>query len=67
MKVLPEKTSKLKCEIVHASLDNPPNYVAISYAWGDGVATKSLVLEGATISVAASLHDALKAVRKKRP
>ncbi|KAH7359911.1 heterokaryon incompatibility protein-domain-containing protein [Pyrenochaeta sp. MPI-SDFR-AT-0127] len=65
VKILPERTSKLKCEILHASLEHPPSYVAISYAWGDGVDTRRLVMGGVTISVAASLHGALKAVRQK--
>jgi hypothetical protein len=74
---------KLKCEIIHVSLENEPVYTAISvshycslkapanteltkYAWGDGVDTRPLVLEGATIPVAVSLHDALRAVRRKK-
>ncbi|KAF1851755.1 HET-domain-containing protein [Cucurbitaria berberidis CBS 394.84] len=65
VRVLPQRTSKLKCEILHASLEHPPEYVAISYAWGDGVDTKRLVLGGVTIPVAASLHGALNAVRDK--
>jgi hypothetical protein len=66
IRILPERMSKLKCEIVHRSLEVPPDYVAISYAWGDGVDTKPLVLQGATIPVAASLYDALKAIRQKK-
>jgi hypothetical protein len=66
IRVLPERMSKLKCEIVHRSLEDPPDYIAISYAWGDGVDTKPLVLQGATIPVAASLYDALKAIRQKK-
>jgi hypothetical protein len=66
IRILPERMSKLKCEIVHQSLKDPPDYVAISYAWGDGVDTKPLVLQGATIPVAASLYDALKAIRQKK-
>ncbi|CAO2651232.1 Nn.00g095290.m01.CDS01 [Neocucurbitaria sp. VM-36] len=65
VRVLPQRTSKLKCEILHASLERPPEYVAISYTWGDGVDMKGLILGGATISVSASLHGALKAVRDK--
>lgn len=65
VKILPQRTSKLKCEIVHMSLENPQDYIAISYAWGDGSDTKSLVVGGATIFVAASLHGALKAVRRQ--
>jgi hypothetical protein len=66
IRILPERMSKLKCEIVHRSLEDPPDYVAISYAWGDGVDTKLLVLQGATIPVAANLYDALKAIRQKK-
>jgi hypothetical protein len=58
--------SKLKCEIVHESLAFPPPYIAISYAWGDGVDIKPLVIGNATVPVAVSLWGALKAVRKKR-
>jgi hypothetical protein len=66
LKILPERMSKLRCEIVHQSLEHPPDYIAISYAWGDGLDTKSLMLHGKPIPVAASLYDALKAVRQKR-
>jgi hypothetical protein len=83
VRVLPERMWKLKCEIIHVSLENEPVYTAISvshycslkapanteltkYAWGDGVDTRPLVLEGATIPVAVSLHDALRAVRRKK-
>jgi hypothetical protein len=66
LRILPERMSKLKCEIEHRSLEEAPDYIAISYAWGDGVDTKPLVLQGATIPVAASLYDALKAVRQKK-
>jgi hypothetical protein len=66
VKVLPERMSELKCEILHASFDELPYYTAMSYAWGDGIDTKSLVLEGANIPVAVSLYDALAAVRQKK-
>jgi hypothetical protein len=66
IRILPERMSKLKCEIVHRMLEDSPDYIAVSYAWGDGVDTKPLVLQGATIPVAASLYDALKAIRQKK-
>jgi len=68
VKLLPKKkkkTNQLKCEIVHTSLLNPPKYVAISYAWGDGFDKKTIALEDDdNFLVHASLHDALMAVRK---
>jgi hypothetical protein len=30
IRVLPERMSKLKCEILHRSLNNAPDYIAIS-------------------------------------
>jgi len=47
-------------------LKEPANMKLVQYAWGDGVDTRPLVLEGVTIPVAVSLHDALRAVRRKR-
>lgn len=37
VRVLPETMSTLKCEMCHRSLYDPIEYVALSYAWGDGV------------------------------
>jgi hypothetical protein len=53
----------LKCEIVHRSLLDPPEYVAISYAWGDSFDKEDITLENEDFTVNASLHDALMAVR----
>ena len=60
-----KKTCQLKCEIINTSLLNPPKYVAISYAWGDGFDKKTITLENdESFEVHTSLHDALMAVRK---
>src|SRR3569833_213996 len=42
LKILPEASSIIKCEVFHAPLDNPPSYTAISYAWGDADKTKKI-------------------------
>jgi hypothetical protein len=65
VRILPKRMSELSCETLHASLVDIPSYTAISYAWGDGVDTTSLVLGTATVLVVVSLYDALKAVRLK--
>jgi hypothetical protein len=65
IRLLPEKTSSLECGIVHASLEHTPDYVAISYTWGDGVDKATLVLDDATVTVTASLYGALRAVRER--
>jgi hypothetical protein len=66
VRVLPERMSTLKCEICHRSLHEASDYIAISYAWGDGLDMKQLVVEGTKVMVPTSLYDALKAVRKKK-
>lgn len=58
--------SLVKCELVHYSVEDPPSYIAISYAWGDTDDKKTLQLEGADIPVSASLHGALFALRAKK-
>lgn len=65
IEIAPATSSDIKCKIFHAFADNPPQYVAISYVWGDAGDRKDIVLDGHTISVTASLHGALDAVRRK--
>jgi hypothetical protein len=65
VRVFPERKTMVKCEIIHASLEEPPRYVAISYAWGDAGDTRKIELEGSFIPVGASLYGALKALRQK--
>jgi hypothetical protein len=38
----------------------------IQYAWGDGLDTTTLILDGTSVPVAVSLYEALMAVRQKR-
>ena len=65
VKVFPERKTMIKCEIIHASLEDPPRYVAISYAWGDAGNTRKIELEGSLIPVGVSLYGALEALRQK--
>jgi hypothetical protein len=66
VKILPARMSTIKCEMFHASLKNPPSYMAISYAWGDAVQIRRIQLDGVMIPVSVSLHSALEAVREKK-
>ena len=66
IRILQKTTSNIKCEIEHHSLENPPDYIAISYAWGDADDSEKIVLEGATIPVTVSLYGALWALREKK-
>ncbi|KAF5720554.1 heterokaryon incompatibility het-6 [Fusarium globosum] len=66
VRILPERKTMIKCEIIHVSLEQPPPYKAISYTWGDTGDTRKIELEGCLIPIAVSLHGALQALRKKQ-
>jgi hypothetical protein len=65
IRILPAKFAAIHCEILHTDLNNHPNYVAISYAWGDSADTRNIQLEGASIPITTSLHGALESLREK--
>ena len=65
IKVSPKNGQGLECKIIYSSLRHPPDYIAISYAWGDGFDKRQIDLEGIErVSVNANLYDALVAVRE---
>jgi hypothetical protein len=79
VKIQAVKGYKVKCEIFPASLESPPPYVAISYAWGDPDQRSAIVLEREIADeagrvtlertpyrVTTSLYGALEALRDKR-
>lgn len=47
------------CSLRHGSLMYPPDYVGLSYAWGDAKETTSIVLDGKLVRVSANLKAAL--------
>ncbi|KAH7370058.1 heterokaryon incompatibility protein-domain-containing protein [Rhexocercosporidium sp. MPI-PUGE-AT-0058] len=49
----------VRCRLIHVSLDDNPQYEALSYAWGDPSATKPICLEGKTLQVTENLESAL--------
>ncbi|KAF4630895.1 hypothetical protein G7Y89_g7230 [Cudoniella acicularis] len=59
--------SIIECEILHISLDNPKDYVAISYAWGDEEDTQVIILDGHEFPVTSSLWHGLNRLRKSVP
>lgn len=65
IRIFPVRRTIIRCDIVHASLENPPPYVAISYAWGDPGETKKIEVAGSPVPVSVSLHGALQALRKR--
>jgi hypothetical protein len=67
LKILPERKTMIKCDIIHVSFDDPTSeYLAISYAWGDAGKTRKVQLGDCSVDIGASLHGALKALRQKK-
>ncbi len=59
-------SSPIVCSLVKAQLneDSPPEYMALSYAWGDAKNTSYIEINGATRKVTTSLAIALRHIRK---
>lgn len=55
--------SSMECRIVHVSLDSPPPFTAISYAWGDPEDTCLMHLDGHEFPLTRTLYGALQALR----
>jgi hypothetical protein len=65
LRILPEATSIIKCELFHTSLYNPCPYIAVSYAWGDADDTETIMLDGHEFVVTGSLMLALRRLRSR--
>ncbi|KAH6671956.1 heterokaryon incompatibility protein-domain-containing protein [Halenospora varia] len=49
--------------VTHVSLDDKPDYVALSYTWGDPQDTEIITVEQSLVSVTRNLHSALEHLR----
>ena len=56
-------TPMICCEIVHASMVSRPEFVALSYCWGDPSMTTTIVVNNTAVQVTLNLNDALFALR----
>jgi hypothetical protein len=54
-----ENNNKVECKLVHVSLDEDPDYDALSYTWGDPQPSRMIVVDGVEVSVGPSLYGAL--------
>ncbi|KAH0432372.1 heterokaryon incompatibility [Colletotrichum camelliae] len=54
--------SPVRCRLKHASLYTDPNYIALSYAWGDPNVTRAIILDGHNVQVTENLESALRHV-----
>jgi hypothetical protein len=55
----------LECTLSEASLDNPPDYLALSYAWDSFEGTASVVCDGSRLEVTKNCARALQRIRKQ--
>jgi Heterokaryon incompatibility protein (HET) len=46
------------CTLKHVSLINPPEYVALSYYWGDQSVTKEITINGVQVQITTNLESA---------
>lgn len=71
VRVLAARISQVKCEILHRFFRDPPDYTAISYAWGDPSDMTKIKIRDENfpafieISISKSLYHALEAMRRK--
>lgn len=58
-----ESGARVQCEIVHASVVDPPAYLALSYCWGDLSETTTISVDGLMVEVTSNLEQALYALQ----
>lgn len=58
-----QRSDAVQCQLNVHSLDKPPQYQTISYAWGDPSDTKQIVVDGVELAVPSSLELCLKHLR----
>jgi hypothetical protein len=54
------------CELKHAYLDDPPQYHALSYCWGDPTVITPILVNGLTMEVTTNLEAALRELRSQK-
>ena len=65
--VLPatSKSAAIDCVLCHESLDNNPQYEALSYTWGDMADTRDIRVDGKSFTVTKNLFVALQHLRSR--
>ena len=64
LRLLPgDKSTKPCCEMFEASMDEKPEYFALSYTWGDQSVTSTVSVNGHEVSVTGNLEVALRNLR----
>lgn len=63
LRLLPADSELICCEIIHVSLNDPPEYDALSYVWGNPARTETIMVDGQMLGVTVNLLEALKILR----
>jgi Heterokaryon incompatibility protein (HET) len=58
-----EKHDELRCQLFEHSIDHPPQYEAISYAWGEPTFSHSIWIDGQRCWITESLAKAFRRLR----
>ncbi|RGP79537.1 hypothetical protein FLONG3_2285 [Fusarium longipes] len=66
VRIAPGHKTMIECEIIQALITSAPQYVAVSYAWGDVGDTKRIEVQGSRVPITVSLYGALEALRQKQ-
>ena len=68
LRVLPAESSEdpLVCALSAASLDEKPEYAALSYTWGEPIFDHKITLNGSPFMISTNLHDALRTFRDRK-
>lgn len=66
IRILPQEdgSEMLRCKLIHMVLDvsPPPQYIALSYSWGDESNCRIIQLDGSSISIRSNLWHALRTI-----
>jgi hypothetical protein len=54
-----DDTTTLRCDLIHASLNDDPTYMALSYTWGSPQDTRQIIIGDTPVSVTRNLHSAM--------
>jgi hypothetical protein len=55
-----------RCNLIHVSLDDKPDYAALSYTWGDPRDTQTIMIGSCSVPVTRNLYFALKHLQYKK-
>ena len=57
----------VECHLEHVSLEDNPEFTALSYVWGDATDIRTILLHNVPFPVTKNLHAALRSIRSRLP